>query len=719
MFFLAFLITVEVNKKVKQFFNPKKVAVVGASTSRGKVGNSVLLNLITCGYQGKIIPINPSASEVEGLTSYPSLTEAVEKEGSIDLVIVAVPAKAVLSVAKECVAAGTKQLIVISAGFKEVGKEGAALERELAEICRTNGIGLLGPNCLGMMDTHTPINASFAQDFPNPGAIAFISQSGALGTAVLDWAISQKIGLSKFISLGNKAGLDETDFIEAAAADPNTKVILCYIENVVDGPRFMDVARKTSAIKPVIIFKAGTSEAGARAASSHTGALAGNDQTYETVFKQSGVLRVRRMEDLFSLASVFLSQPLPAGDRVTIVTNAGGPGIIAADTVERLGLQMARFTKDTIEKMRSQLPAEANLLNPVDVIGDAKADRYLFALENVLADENVDGVVILLTPQAVTEPTATAEAILEVRKKAPDKPIVAAFMGGATVAEGAKMLTAGGIPCYSFAEPAVEAFQHLAKYSALSKNRKDREPLPDVSIDRNQINKILTTAWEDRRPILFGSEGAKILSLMGIPAARTELARTAEEAVKLADEIGYPVALKLAAPKVLHKTDLGGVRLNVRTPEDVATVFHEILDNLHFHLPGTQAYGVEVQKMGEVGRECIIGMTRDLQFGPLLMFGLGGIYVNLLKDVAFRVVHGLDRTELRSMLAETKAYTLLKGFRGEKSGDIEAVIDTLARVAILAREFPQINEIDINPLFVYENGVSAVDVKITLREVGT
>lgn len=704
---------------MERFFDPRQVAVVGASTARGKVGNSVLRNLIRCGYKGQIIPINPSAQEVEGLQSYPSITAASEAVGPIDLAILAVPAKAVLSVAKECAEHRVKNLIVISAGFKEVGKEGAALEKELVEICREADMSLLGPNCLGMMDMHTPLDASFAQDFPLAGEVTFISQSGALGTAILDWAISQKIGLSKFISLGNKAGLNEADFIEAAAADPHTKVVLCYIENVVDGHRFMDVARKTSSVKPVIIFKAGTSEAGARAASSHTGALAGNDKTYETVFKQSGVLRVRRMEDLFTLATVFSSQPLPKGKRVTIVTNAGGPGIIAADAVEALGLEMSRFQKETIDAMRPLLPAEANLLNPVDVIGDAKADRYQLALDQVVTDPNVDGIVILLTPQAVTQPVETAQAILANRDKNPEKPLIAAFMGGKTVADGADLLRDNGVPCFSFAEPAVEAFSYLAKYSALKASRLDREPLLDPKADYHQIRKIIDLALKDERHILFGSEGAKILTLMGVNSAKTELARDAKEAVALADEIGYPVVMKLAAPKVLHKTDLGGVRLNIKTPEEVSEAFYQIIDNLHYHLPGTQAYGVEVQRMDRPGRECIIGMTRDLQFGPLLMFGLGGIYVNLLKDVSFRVVHGLDLTELREMITETKAYTLLKGIRGEKSGDIEAIIDTLARVAILARDFPQINEIDVNPLFAYEDGVSAVDVKITLREVGT
>ncbi|MBO8126056.1 MAG: acetate--CoA ligase [Firmicutes bacterium] len=702
---------------MERFFNPKSVAVVGASSTRGKVGNSVLVNLIECGFKGKIIPINPKADQIEGLTAYPNVTAAVQDVGSIDLVIVTVPARAVLAVAQECARQKIKNLIVITAGFKEVGKAGAELERQLVEIARTSGMNLLGPNCLGMMDTHTPINASFAQDFPEPGEIAFISQSGALGTAVLDWAISQKIGLSKFVSLGNKAGLNEADFIEAAAQDPNTKVILCYIENVVDGPRFMEVARKASARKPVIIFKAGTSEAGARAASSHTGALAGNDRTYETVFKQSGVLRVRRMEDLFSLALVFLSQPLPRGNRVTIVTNAGGPGIIAADAVESLGLEMSRFTKETIESMRPLLPAESNLLNPVDVIGDAKADRYKIALEHVAEDPNVDGIVVLLTPQAVTEPKETAETILEVHKKAPDKPIVAAFMGGKSVAEGASLLRSAGIPCYSFAEPAVEAFSYLSTYARL-RERQGHKPLPELEVERDRINEIISEAAADRRHILFGSEGAEILTLMGVNSAPTKLAKSAEEAVEIAKEIGFPVVMKLAAPKVLHKTDLGGVKLNIKTESEVFQAFHEIIENLHYHLPGTQAYGVEVQKMDRPGRECIIGMTRDLQFGPLLMFGLGGIYVNLLKDVSFRVVHGLDLADLHEMVQETKAYKLLKGIRGEKPGDINAIVDTLAKVAILSRDFPQINEIDINPLFVWEDGVSAVDIKITLREVG-
>ncbi|NLY55309.1 MAG: CoA-binding protein [Firmicutes bacterium] len=700
------------------FFKPRQVAVVGASANRGKVGNSVLRNIIGSGYSGTIVPINPSAHEIEGLKCYPNITEAVQELGALDLVVVAVPAAAVIGVAQECAKNGCKNLVVITAGFKEVGKEGAALEKELVEICRSHHINLLGPNCLGMMDTHTPINASFAGDFPLRGEIAFISQSGALGTAILNWSRQQKIGFSQFVSLGNKAGLNEADFIAAAADDPNTKVILCYLENVVDGERFMDVARQTSRRKPVIIFKAGTSEAGARAASSHTGALAGNDRTYETVFKQCGILRVRRMEDLFALATVFLSQPLPKGDRVAILTNAGGPGIIAADAVESRGLAMARFCAETIEAMRAHLPAEANLLNPVDVIGDARADRYHFALEQIIQDPNVDGLIILLTPQAVTQPKETAEAIVDVKERHPDKPIVAAFMGGEAVADGAEHLRKNGIPCFSFPEPAVESFAYLSRYTKLRESTA-RQALPEFDFDRRRITEIIKGAMSDHRRILFASEGAEVLSLMGIPAAPTKLATTADQAVEIALEIGFPVVMKLEAPNVLHKSDLGGVKLNLRTEQEVAEAYHEIIANLHHHLPDTVAYGVEVQKMDQPGRECIIGMTCDQAFGPLLMFGLGGIYVNLLQDVSFRVVRGLDLTELQEMIRETKAYLLLKGIRGEKPGDVEAVVDTLARVAVLAREFPQINEIDINPLFVYEQGVSAVDVKITLRKVGT
>ncbi|MGE5509593.1 MAG: acetate--CoA ligase alpha subunit [Chitinophagales bacterium] len=697
--------------RLSSFFAPGAVAVIGASNTPGKVGHSLVKNLRDSGYAGKVFPVNPKEPEILGLPAYPSIGAVGQP---IDLAVVSIPAAHVLKTAEECAKAGVKHLIVISAGFKETGAEGSKLERELVEICRTNGMNLLGPNCLGMMDTYTPMNASFAGTFPSKGQIAFISQSGAICSAILDWSLERGIGFSKFVSLGNKAGLDETDFIEDAADDPYTKVILCYIEGVTDGKRFIEVARKASKKKPIILLKSGISEAGARAASSHTGSLAGNDRTYQTVFEQCGLIRVRSLDELFALATVFTTQPFPEGDRVAILTNAGGPGIIAADNVETVGgLTMARFAKETIEAMREKLPAESNLYNPVDVIGDAKADRYAFALENVMTDPNVDSVVVLLTPQAVTEPEPTARAMVEARQRHPEKPMVASFMGGPTVRAGADLLEAAGIPCYAFPEPAIASVASLVKHA---KYRRAPEAAAEElsGFDREAVERVFKQVRSEERTVLLGSEAARVVEAFGVSVAPLGLATTADEASRMAEEFGYPVVLKIASPKIMHKTDIGGVRLRLTSAEEVRSAFHEIIENARRYMPQVTPHGVEVQKMMPAGRELIIGMNRDLVFGPMIMFGMGGIYVNLLKDVAFRLADGLTNDEALAMIKETKAYTLLRGFRGEKPADLDAVVATLRRVARLCVEFEEISELDLNPVFAYEEGVSALDVKITI-----
>lgn len=684
--------------------------MIGASNNPGKVGYSLIRNLKESRYGGKVYPINPKETEIQGYRCFPGVSTVGEP---VDLAVISIPAAAVLQAARECGTIGVKHLVVITAGFKETGAEGLKIERELAEICREHGMSLLGPNCLGMMDTYTPLNASFAGTFPKKGQIAFISQSGAICSAILDWSLERGIGFSKFVSLGNKAGLNEIDFIEDAADDPYTKVILCYIESVTEGRRFVKVARVAAKKKPIILLKSGISEAGARAASSHTGALAGNDRTYQTVFDQCGLLRVHSLEELFALATVFTSEPLPAGDRVAILTNAGGPGIIAADNVETRGLSMARFAKETIEALQAKLPAEASVYDPVDVIGDARADRYEYALGQVMADPNVDNVVVLLTPQAVTEPTPTAEAIIRVHQQFSGKPLVTSFMGGPAVREGANLLEAASIPCYAFPEPAVASVASLVKYASY---RTERLPQAEAvgEVDRAAVERVFARVRHEQRQVLLGSEAAAVADAFGVSVAPLGLATSPAEAARMAEEFGFPVVLKVASPKIMHKTDIGGVRLNLSTAEEVRLAFTEIMENARRYLPQVTPHGVEVQKMMPKGRELIVGMNRDLVFGPMIMFGMGGVYVNLLKDVAFRLAEDLTRAEACAMIKETKAYVLLRGFRGETPADLEAVVTTLQQVARLCVEFPEIGELDVNPLFAYEEGVAALDVKITI-----
>jgi acetyltransferase len=693
------------------FFKPRSVAIIGASKSPGKIGNVIVRNMIQSGFSGMIFPVNPKEKEIEGLTCYASVDRTPEPA---DLAVLSIPAARSLDAAGICGKSGVKNLVVITAGFKEIGKEGMDLERRLVEVCRQYGMRLLGPNCVGLMDTHVPINASFAAGFPLKGDIAFISQSGAMVLSILDWSYQVGLGFSKFVSLGNKADLTEAHFIEDAAEDPYTKVILCYIEDVEDGPHFLEVARRAGRKKPVIILKSGTSQAGAQAASSHTGALAGSDLAYETAFRQSGVIRARSMPELFDLAVSFANQPVPKGDRIAVVTNSGGPGIVATDIIELKGLKMARFTKDTVEELRGYLPAESNIYNPVDVLGDAKADRYRFSLEKVLADPGVDSAVVLVCPAGVTEPVETARTMLEMRKTYPEKPLFAAFMGGARLEEGAKLLGEAGIPCFTFPEPAISSISGLVSYARTRDLPVGEETIQSPDADLKTVKAVFYDVKRDNRLVLLGSEAAQVLGAYGIPAAPTLLAHSPEEASLQAEQLGYPVVLKIASPKIMHKTDVGGVKIGLDSPEKVNAGFLEIMDNVHRYLPQVVAHGVEVQKMMPKGVELIIGVTRDIQFGPLIAFGLGGIYVNLLKDVSFRLTNGLTTREIKSMLAETKAYTLLRGYRGEKPADIGAIIEMIGRVAGLVSDFPEINEMDINPVFAYQEGACALDVKITV-----
>ena len=701
---------------LRGMFAPQTVAVVGASRNPGKIGYSILKNIIDSGYRGAIYPINPREDEILGRRSFRSLTAC---PGPVDLAVVAVPREVVPEVVEDCGRHGVRYLVVITAGYREVGKEGLALEKDLLAQVRRYGMKMLGPNCLGLMDTHTPLNASFAAGFPLKGEIAFLSQSGAVCAAILDWSLSVGIGFSKFVSLGNKADLTEVDFIREAAVDGYTKVILCYVEDVVDGEAFMNTVTAIGARTPIVILKAGASQAGARAASSHTGALAGSDLAYDVAFRQAGVLRARTMEELFDLAIAFTTQPLPAGDRVAIVTNSGGPGIIATDAIEARGLKMAELTRETVEQLRQGLPPTASFYNPVDVIGDADDLRYDFAFSRVLADPGVDSVLCMLTRPAVIDPLPVAKSIIARRREHPAKPVVAAFLGGDTVAAATRELTAAGIPCFNFPERAVTALSGLARFQAF-RRRAPRTAMTIAveGVDRERAAAILDRVREDRRAVLLADEAAGLMQAYGIPVAPSGLATGSDQAVAFAEQFGYPVALKVVSPQILHKTDFGGVRLNLETRSEVTDAFFDIVDSARRYQPHAAIHGVEVQKMMQPGIELIIGVSRDSHFGPLLMFGLGGIYVNLLKDVSFRLAMGSTWEEIETMVSETKAYALLKGYRGKPPADVDAVIDAVGRVAALVQDFPGIAELDINPLFAYERGegVCALDVKVTLSE---
>ncbi|HHY44273.1 MAG TPA: CoA-binding protein [Firmicutes bacterium] len=697
---------------LKSLLHPKSVAVIGASKTPGKIGYAVIENIKASGYTGEVYPINPKEQEIAGYKAYPNIKDVGKP---IDVAVFCVPAAASLAVAEDCGQAGVKHLIVITAGFKEIGGEGKKLEQDLLSIARKYGMRITGPNNLGVMDTHTPINATFAKDFALKGNIAFISQSGALCVAILDWSLQRGLGFSQFISIGNKADLNEADFIEAVAEDPNTKVICLYLEDVVNGDRFIEAARKATQRVPVIVFKSGITAAGAQAASSHTGALAGSNTAYDAAFRHAGVIRAKTMTELFDLAIAFTTQPVPNGKNTVVVTNSGGPGIVASDAVETNGLAMARFTDDTHKELAEKLPPTANIHNPVDVVGDAHADRYKIALDTTLKDPNVDAAVVLLSPTAVLDIAEAAQITIDAAKANPDKAVVASFMGGAKVEAGVKLLNANGIPTYPFPEPAVATLRGMIEYGKLRREVANTTEWVFNDVDKEGVKAIFDKVRADGRDLLLGPEAAAVAELYKIPAAPSKLAADADAAVAAAEAIGYPVVMKIASPDIMHKTDVGGVKVGLKTKEEVREAFGTILENSKKAEPNAKIYGVEVQKMMPKGDELIIGMAKDPTFGPMIAFGSGGVLVNLLQDASFRLARGLAKSEIEEMITETKAYTLLKGFRGAPPDDIPALVEAIGRVAQLCRDFDEIVELDVNPVFAYPKGLSALDVKIKIK----
>ncbi len=699
---------------VSDLFSPKSLAVIGASRNPAKVGHTVLRNIVESGYKGRVYPVNPKADEILGLKCYKSVLDIPD---DVDLAVITVPAQIVLDVAKECGEKGVKYLVVISAGFKEIGGEGVDREKELINIGRKYGMRILGPNCLGFIDTFTPLNATFAAVMPKKGRIAFISQSGALITAILDWSIRRGLGFSKIVSLGNKADLDEIDFIQAIGQDKNTKVILLYVESIEKGRRFIEVAREVSKVKPIVVIKGGITEAGAKAAMSHTGAMAGSFTSYRVAFKKSGVLAANTLSELFDYAMAFSNQPIPAGNRIAIITNAGGPGILTTDLSVKYGLRLASFNMDTISKLRSKLPPAAAIYNPVDVLGDARANRYEFAIDTVLSDENVDGLIVILTPQAITEPVETAKAIVKMHRKYPDKPIVAAFIGGDIVQEAANILIEHGIPCFDLPERAVVAMSGLCTYREYLEffEKIIEKEVKFYDVDFERARRIIDKVKSEGRKVLLEVEAKELVRAYGIPTPITVLVKSEDEAVEAASKMGYPVVLKVASPQILHKTDIGGVILNINSDNEVREAFRTILSRVRRYAPRATLYGITVQKMVPKGREVIVGVTKDPTFGHLIMFGSGGIYANILKDVSFRLTP-ITLAEAKDMVRETKAYALLKGVRGESPADIASVINVLLRLNQLVQEIPEIVEMDINPLFVYEEGEGciALDVKVVI-----
>ena len=698
--------------ELSTFFNPKTVAVVGASNTFGKVGYDVVHNLSQFKFPGEIVPINRKSDEIQGYKAFKSLSDYPDK---IDLVFIAVPTKFVNSVIEEMGKLGIKHVVIITAGFKEIGTEGARMEQELGQTIKKYGIRAIGPNVVGLLDSHTPLNGSFASRMPIKGNLGFISQSGALITGILDWSLNEELGFSKFISVGNKLDIDEVELIEYLGEDPQTHAILAYLESINKGPQFIEVCQRVSQIKPIIVIKSGSSKAGARAASSHTGSMAGANTAYNSAFEKAGVIRAISVEELFDTATAFSSQPLPNGNRLCIITNAGGPGIIATDAAEFAGLDLAALSPETIEVLRNALPPAAALYNPVDVLGTGAMKEYDASMKAVLQDPNVDMVLIIMTPQGMTEPVKTARSIIENHKLFPNKPISAAYMGGVDLADGARLLKENGIPCFSFPERGITSLVGLYKYSLIRKMHLDEEKLPQFEVDKEAVSEIIESVINKGRITMLGAEAIAVAQAYGIHAPTTTTCFTVNEATRAANEIGYPVVMKITSPDIIHKTDIKGVVINVKTDEEVKTEFTRMMNAGRKFYPETRVIGVDVQAMSKQGREIIMGTSQDPQFGHLIMIGSGGVYANYVKDIQFGLAP-LSEREARTMFERTKIHKILEGVRGENPSDIKYTIDTLLRISQLVTDFPEILELDINPLFVFEEGegISAVDVKITL-----
>jgi len=706
------------------FFKPRSVAVVGASTREGSVGHALFRNVLMNGYTGVVYPVNMTAKSVLGVKAYASVLDTPDE---VDLAVLVVPALAVPATLAECGRKQVKGAIVISAGFKELGPTGAQLELAVRDQARTCGIRLLGPNCFGVINNSAGVrlNATFGRSVTTFGNIALVSQSGAIGVNALDYAVSEEVGLSKFASIGNKADVNECDLLAYLRDDPETDVIMLYLEDLTNPAEFMRIARETTSNptrpKPILAIKAGRTTEGAKAASSHTGALAGSDAAYDAFFAQSRILRVDTVEELFAKAVALAYQPAPKGRRVAIVTNAGGVGIMATDACVRNGLKLAELTEATRTELKKHLPSTATAANPVDVIGDADEKRYRTALELLVADANVDGLIPIWTPTLMADSTVVAGIIAEVGKKS-DKPILACVQAIMNPEQVRKQLLCDKIPHYQFPENAARAMAAMADFSEWSR-RPQGEVRNFTDVEPEKVKEILARvrsrqSLAPRPSPLFVSEpeGHEILRAYGLPVPQFRLCKTADEAVSAAKEIGYPVVIKIVSPDILHKTEFGGVRVNITDDAKMKTEFAGLLDTVKSKKADADIWGVMVQQMAPKGTETIIGMKRDPSFGPLLMFGLGGILVEVLKDVTFRIAP-LNDISTDSMVYGIKAVKILQGYRGEAPRDIPKIKECLQRLSQLVTDFEEIDELDMNPLLVYEEGKGALvlDARFLLR----
>jgi acetyltransferase len=700
-------------------FAPKSVAVIGATETPGSVGRTIVWNLISSTFGGTIYPVNPKRASILGIKAYPSLSAVPEV---VDLIVVVTPAATIPNIIKEAVDIGVKSAIIISAGFKETGPEGVELERQILEHAHRGGMRIIGPNCLGVMSPITGLNATFATTIARPGSVGFISQSGALCTAILDWSLRENVGFSSFVSIGSMLDVDWSDLIYYLGDDPHTKSIVIYMETIGNARAFLSAAREVALTKPIIVIKPGRTEGAARAAASHTGSLTGSDEVLEVAFRRSGVLRVNSIAELFYMAEVLGKQPRPKGKRLTILTNAGGPGVLATDALITNGGELAKISTETMEAFNNLLPAAWSHNNPVDILGDASPERYAKALEIAAKDPDSDGILVILTPQAMTDPTKTAEE-LKPYAESLGKPVIATWMGGDEVAPGEAILNKANVPTFPYPDTAARVFDYMATYSEnLRLLYETPMPVGDPAqseLDRECAESVIKAARESGRTILTEFESKQLLSCYGIPTVETRIAKSLEEAVQAAGAMGYPVVLKLHSETVTHKTDVGGVQLNLPDADAVRNAYRAIQTSVAQKVGAEHFLGVTVQPMAKIeGYELILGSSIDPQFGPVLLFGLGGQLVEVFKDRALGLPP-LTTTRARRMMERTKIYTALKGVRGRDPVDLAGLERLLVRFAQLVTEQRWIKELDINPLIASPEKLIALDARVVLYDKDT
>ncbi len=703
-------------KNLKYIFEPQSVAVIGASKTIGTVGYGIFSNILQSNFQGAVYPVNPKYNNIMSVKAYKDILTVPE---AVDMAVICVPSEAVVNVIKQCAKKGVKGIVVITAGFKEIGEEGKKLEDEIIAIAKKNDIALIGPNVLGVINTQKEIslNANFALKMPKAGNVALVSQSGAIGVAALDYAHQHDLGISKFVSIGNKAVIDESDVLEYLIDDEATKIITIYAEDIKYPARFLEMAKKANAkLKPILIIKTGRSVRGAIATHSHTGALSTSDTAYDALFAQCGVIRVETLDELFEFAEGFTCFKQPKGNRIVVVTNGGGLGVIATDAAERYGLEMTTFEPETLKALKAKLPPTANIHNPVDIIGDADAQRLSNTLTEIVKDKNVDAIIVSILPTVETDMDAIAANLCDFAKAHPDMPILGNLMSLEPEPAFNKVLEKADIPNFDFPETDIRVLAAMIKYYEWIK-----QPQVEVTkfkVNKHQVQEVLNAIRKDKRIHLSETESYKILEAYGMKVIKYSIAKDLNNAISAANKIGYPVVLKIISPDILHKIDVGGVKINLKDDSELKKAFKEITESVATQKPNAEIQGFLIEEFfTEKSIEVIVGANGIKSFGSLIMFGLGGTFVELFKDVAFRLAP-LTRHDAMNMIKETKGYKILKGFRGQSAYDIESIVDYLLRISQLVTDFPEIKELDLNPIKVLDEGKGVVifDAKIILAD---